>query len=148
MNLKFLSLIFFTLLLSSCALKPLKTEYDLQSSISEPILIDKLGKGKVLIYNGAGYLNKIDNTASVNIWINNKALGQLKVNQYAVLYLLPGRYEFKIQHVDVTKFENIQTVDIDFDTKIIRVKPTITSNKVTIEDDVPSNFHKYKNITR
>ncbi|MCO6176392.1 hypothetical protein NHF50_15185 [Flavobacterium sp. NRK F10] len=148
MNLKFLAIIITPILFSSCALKPIKSEYSLLSSSSEPTLLNELDNGKVLIYNGAGLLNKIDDTSDLNIWINNRALGHLKANEYAMIYLLPGKYEFKIQHKDIAKINNVQIIDIDFNTKIICVKPTITSNTVSIENNIPVNFNKYKNILK
>jgi hypothetical protein len=131
---------------SSCALKPIKSEYALLPTLSAPILLSELDTGKILIYNGANALNKIDDTSNLNIWINNRALGQLKANEYLMIYLMPGKYEFRMQHKDIAKFENTQTIEIDFNTKIICVKPTITSNKVIVENEIPTNFNEYKNV--
>lgn len=148
MNLKFLFIFIFSFFFSSCVLKPIKSEYTLLSNFSDTIFIDDLKNGKILIYNGAGFSKKMDNTSNVNIWINNRALGQLKAYEYAVINLLPGKYEFKLKHKDLADFNNTQIIDINFDTKIICIKPTIVSNKITIEDNLPLSFHKFKNIAR
>lgn len=91
MNSKFFLFITISLLFSSCVLKPIKSEYSLLRSLSEPVLLSELDNGKILIYNGANSLNKIDDTSTLNIWINNRVLGQLKANEYAIIYLLPGK---------------------------------------------------------
>ncbi|WP_430400843.1 hypothetical protein [Flavobacterium sp.] len=130
----------------SCGLKPLKSEYILQRSISDPVLIGEFDSGKILIYNGAEFNHKIDNSSTLNVWINNRALGQIKANEYVIIYLLPGKHEFKLIHNDIKKFESIHIVEVDNTTKIISVKPTIISNIVEIKDEIPDNFYMYKNV--
>ena len=56
-------------LITSCALKPITSEYNFITTDLEKV---ELGNGKILIYNGANILHKIDNTARLNIWIDNK----------------------------------------------------------------------------
>ena len=130
----------------SCGLKPLKSEYILQRSISDPVLIGEFDSGKILIYNGAGVNHKIDNSSTLNVWINNKALGQIKANEYVIIYLLPGKYEFRLIHNDIKKFESKHIVKVENSTKIISVKPTVISNKVEIKNEIPDNFYMYKNV--
>lgn len=35
-------------------------------------------------------------------------------------------------------------LEIDNNTKVIKIKPTITSNKLELTNDFPKNFEKYK----
>lgn len=134
------------LIFSACSsLKPINSEYNLIRTSTSPEVY-KYGNGKILIYNGAGLLNKIDDSSSLNIWINGKALTQLKSNEYAVFYLMPDTYQFKIQHIDVMNFESVHTINIDNKTSVINVCPTITSNKIDITNDIPLNFQWYKNV--
>jgi hypothetical protein len=130
----------------SCGLKPIKSEYSLLRSTSDPVLIGEFDSGKILIFNEVSLLHKIDNSTSLNIWINNRALGQIKANEYVIIYLLPGKYEFKLIHNDIKKFESKHIVEVVNNTKIISVKPTVISNKVVIKNEIPDNFYMYKNV--
>lgn len=132
--------------LSACSpLKPINSEYNLIRTGTSPEVY-KYGNGKILIYNGAGVLNKIDDTATLNIWVNGKALGQIRANEYVVLYLLPNTYEIRVQHKDTVNFESEHTIIINNETSVINIKPTISSNKVEITNEIPFNFKIYKNV--
>jgi hypothetical protein len=148
MKLNTLLFLFIASLFYSCDLKPIQTEFNLQRTFSVPVLIGELDNGKILIYNGAGFNNKIDNSSFLNVWINNKPLGQLMSNEFAVIYLLPGKYEFKLVHKDIKNFTSNHTLEITEDSKIICVRPTITSNKAEITNIIPDNFHLFRNIIR
>ncbi len=149
MKLKIFLLLFISsLLFSSCLLKPIQSEFSLQRTFSDPVIIGEFDNGKILIYNGAGFNHKIDNSSFINVWINNKPLGQLMSNEFAIIYLLPGKYEFKLVHKDIKNFTSTHIIEIDKDTKVICVKPTITSNKVEITNTIRNNFHLYRNIIR
>ncbi|WP_240514944.1 MULTISPECIES: hypothetical protein [unclassified Flavobacterium] len=134
---------FAILLLSSCALKAIPSEYTSVKDGFENVGLDKLGNGKVLIYNGADILHKMDNTARLNIWINNNSFGQLKANEYAIIDLREGHYNFKVQHLDMVNIRSDHKVEIDSKTKVIKIKPTITSNKLEILNELPQNFNNF-----
>lgn len=139
-------LILILILFSSCSsLKPINSEYNLIRTFSN-INLNEYGNGKILIYNGSTFFHKSDDTSNLNVWINGKALGQIRANEYALLYLLPGKYEFRIQHKDVANFENSQTVLIDNKTSVISIKPTITSNKIEITNQLPLGINNYRNV--
>ena len=76
--------ILFALMLisSSCALKPISSEHALLRMEKEDISSESLGKGKVLIYNDANILHTGDNTARLNIVLDDKNLGQLKAKDF------------------------------------------------------------------
>lgn len=148
MKLNIFLLIFFSAITISCSLKPIQSEYSLERTFSDPVIIGEFDNGKILIYNGAGFTHKMDNSSFINVWINNKPLGQLMSNEFAVIYLLPGKYEFKLVHKDIKNFTSTHTITIDKDTKVICVKPTITSNKAEITNIIPNNFHLFRNIIR
>ncbi|WP_339836925.1 hypothetical protein [uncultured Flavobacterium sp.] len=140
-------LILVTSILTSCSpLKSIKSEYKLIRTSSSGISANEVGNGKVLIFNGSGMNHKIDDTSRLNIWINGNALGQLNANEYAVLYLLPGTYNFILQHKDVGNFESTHIVEITKETIFIKVKPTITSNKIEIVTNMPEELRWYNNI--
>ncbi|MCJ7936005.1 MAG: hypothetical protein MUW56_20845 [Chryseobacterium sp.] len=127
--------------LSSCALKSIPSEY---STVSlDKVDTSTLGNGKVLIYNGAGFLHAVDNTARLNIWINDKSLGQIRPKEYLIIDLPKGKYQFKVLHIDMVNMRSTHPVEIDENTKVINIEPTITSNRLTITDVLPQNFDKY-----
>lgn len=140
---KLIALSVIILLVSSCALKAIPSEYTSVKNGFENVELDKLGNGKVLIYNGSDVSHKIDNTARLNIWINDKSLRQLKANEYVILDLKEGNYNFKVQHLDMVNMRSDHKVEIDSKTKAIKIKPTITSNKLEITNELPQNFNKF-----
>lgn len=141
---KFVILFSIVLLASSCALKPVTSEYNFVKIDLEDVNLDKLGNGNVLIYNGADILHKIDNTARLNIWIDNKALGQIRGREYVIINLKKGKHMFKALHIDVLKMRSTHDVEIDENTKVIKIKPNLTSNKLWITNELPKKFEKYK----
>lgn len=129
------------LTLSSCALKSIPSDY---STVKlETVDTSTLGNGKVLIYNGAGILHSIDNTARLNIWIDNKSLGQIRPKEYLIIDLAKGKYEFTALHIDMVNMRSKHQVEIDENTKVINIEPTITSNRLTVTNTLPNNFEKY-----
>ena len=126
-NIKLIALI--VIICNSCALKPIASEYDFVKVNTEDVTLNNLGNGKVLIYNGSDILHKIDNTARLNVLINGRALGQVRPREYVVMNFSSGSYSFKLQHIDLVNMRSEHTVEIDADTKVIRIEPTITSNK-------------------
>tara|TARA_R110002074_G_scaffold63042_4_gene151437 strand:+ start:1048 stop:1497 length:450 start_codon:yes stop_codon:yes gene_type:complete len=132
------------LLLTSCALKPIISEYNFIKTDLEKVELDKLGNGTILIYNGANILHKVDLTARLNIWIDDKALGQIKPSEYVIINLKNGEYQFKALHIDVVNMRSTHDVTIDNNTKVIKIKPNLTSNKLTITNELPKRFEKFK----
>lgn len=143
MGIYFVIVLSILFLMTSCALKAIPSSYNFVND-SEKVEINKLGNGKILIYNGATILHTIDNTARLNIWIDDKGLGQIRPGEYVVIDLTKGAYQFKILHLDMVNIRSNHNMEIDNTTTIIEVKPTITSNKVTIKNILPSNFEKFR----
>ena len=129
--------------ISSCALKAIPSEYN--NSRLTNIDNSTLGNGKILIYNGADILHGIDNTARLNIWIGDKSIGQIRIKEYTIIELEKGKYEFNVLHIDMVNMRSKHQIEIDENTKIIRIEPTITSNKLKITNTLPDNFAKYTN---
>ncbi|MER3317058.1 MAG: hypothetical protein RIB79_02080 [Allomuricauda sp.] len=144
---KFISIVVFTLILSSCALKPISSEHALLRMEKEDISLESLGSGKILIYNDANILHTGDNTARLNIILDDKNLGQLRAKDFVIVQLENGDHVFKIRHIDVVNMRSTHKVKITDTVKIIRVKPTITSNKLEITNELPNNWDKYGFMT-
>ena len=144
MNSKNLILFSAILLFTSCALRPIASEYTFIKNDLEKVNLDKLGNGTVLIYNGANILHKVDVTARLNIWIDNKPLGQLRPSEYVIINLKNGKHQFKVLHIDVVNMRSLHDVEIDEKIKVIKIKPNITSNKLTVTNELPKRFEKFK----
>jgi len=144
MKLKNIILFSIVLLLTSCALKPITSDYTFIKTDLEKVELDNLGNGTILIYNGADILHKIDNTARLNIWIDNKPLGQIRPSEYVIINLKNGKHQFKALHIDVVNMRSEHDVEIDEKTKVIKIKPNITSNRLTVTNELPEKFEKFK----
>lgn len=144
MKLKNIILFSLVLLLTSCALKPITSDYTFIKTDLEKVELDELGNGTILIYNGADILHKIDNTARLNIWIDNKPLGQIRPSEYVIINLENGKHKFKALHIDVVNMRSEHDVEIDEKTKVIKIKPNITSNRLTVTNELPEKFKKFK----
>lgn len=138
-----LGLLLLLVVVSSCALKAIPSEYS--ALRVENVDETQLGNGKILIYNGADILHGVDNTARLNVWIDDKPLGQVRKKEYTIIDLPVGNYGFKLLHIDMFNMRSEHTVMITKETKIIRIEPTITSNKLTVTNTFPNNFAKYTN---
>lgn len=136
-----LSLLACTLTLSSCALRTVPSDY---ASVKLDVIDNNtLGNGKVLIYNGAGILHKMDNTARLNIGLDGKSLGQIRPKEYVIVDLEKGKHEFTVLHIDMVNIRSKHQVEIDENTKVIKIEPTITSNKLTVTNILPEKFDQY-----
>ncbi|WP_299209353.1 hypothetical protein [uncultured Dokdonia sp.] len=143
MNYKYILLFAVTLLLTSCALKPITSEFTFIKTDLEKVELENLGNGTVLIYNGADILHKMDNTARLNIWIDNKPLGQIRPSEYVIINLNDGKYLFDVLHLDLVNMRSSHDVLIDGNTKVIKIKPNLTSNKLTVTNELPKRFEKF-----
>ena len=143
MNKKYLLLFLTFLVFTACALKPIISEFTFIKTNFEKVELAKLGNGTILIYNGADILHKIDKTARLNIWIDNKAVGQIKPTEYVIINLKEGKHQFKALHIDVVNMRSTHDVVIDKNTKVIKIKPNITSNRLKVTDKLPRKFEKY-----
>ena len=144
MKIKQIVILFTLFSLSSCALKAISSEYSFIKTDFEKVELEKLGDGNILIYNGANILHKIDNTARLNIWIDNKPLGQLRPSEYVIINLKDGKYHFRALHIDVVNMRSQHEVEINTETKVIKIKPNLTSNKLEVTNELPKKFDKFK----
>ena len=134
---------FIMLLFSSCALRPIPSEHNLVQMEKEKIDLESLGNGNVLIYNDANILHTGDNTSQLNIVLNNKNLGQLRAKDYVIVHLENGKHQFNLRHLDLVNMRSDHEVTATNELKVIRVKPTVTSNKLEVTNRLPDNWEKY-----
>lgn len=143
-KLKLTITLFTLILLNSCALKPITSQYNFVKTTIKNVRLNDLGNGNILIYNGSNILHKIDNTARLNIWLDNKPLGQIRPSEYVIINLKNGKHHFKVLHIDVVNMRSKHEIEINNDTKVIKIKPTITSNKLEVTNKLPKKFSKFK----
>ena len=137
-----------TFALNACSLKPISSQYDYQKNKATEVDLNTLGNGRILIYNGATSLYKIDNSSRLNMWLNKKPMGQFSHDEYVIIELEKGIYDFDLLHIDLFKFKSTHNVLIDESTKVIRIKPNLMSNKLTITNQLPSKFDKFNYVER
>lgn len=135
----FFSIVFF----SGCALSPIPVEVNLIKATNQEI-DNVVGSGTVLLFNDAGTLYTIDVTDRVNIWINGLAIGQLESEEYVIIKTNLGKVTFKVRHLDLAIMESSHVINIDKNTRYIRVAPTLISNVVQVMTTLPEDFKKYK----
>ncbi|KAB7530786.1 hypothetical protein F8C76_04615 [Flagellimonas olearia] len=143
-NIRIVIILLSIFLINSCALKPITSEYTFIKTDIENVELNDLGNGNILIYNGANILHKMDNTARLNIWLDQKPLGQIRPSEYVIINLKKGKHQFKVLHIDVVNMRSEHEIEVDDKTKIIKIKPTITSNKLELTNEFPKNFDKFK----
>lgn len=131
------------LFLTSCALKSIATEYE-TINIEKENITNNIGNGQIMIYSAADWTNRIDNTAKLNVWIDGKALGQLRPREYAIINMEKGEHKISLLHIDVFNMRSDHQFLIDENTKIIKVKPTITSNKAELTNEFPKKWEVYE----
>ncbi|WP_336702299.1 hypothetical protein [Chryseobacterium indologenes] len=85
----------------------------------------------------------MDNTARLNIALNDKSLGQIRPKEYVIVDLQKGKHEFTVLHIDMVNMRSKHPVEINENTKVIKIEPTITSNKLTVTNILPEKFDQY-----
>lgn len=131
------------ILFTSCGLRPIPSEHSLVQMDKQQTTLDVLGNGKILIYNDANILHTSDNTSRLNIIMDGKNLGQLRAKDYVIVHLKDGKHFFDLMHLDLVKMRSEHVVMVTDTVKVIRVKPTITSNKLEVTNQLPANWDKY-----
>lgn len=136
--------IFISCLLFSCAMKPIPSEHNLVMMDKEKVSLNELGNGTILIYNDANILHTADNTSQLNIQLDGKNLGQLRAKDFAIVKLENGGHVFNLRHLDLVNMRSEHKITVTDSLKVILVKPTITSNKLEIVNQLPVNWDKYR----
>ena len=139
------------LLLASCApgpfipvLEPIASEYDLIKTDLSSAQLDQLGNGDVLIYNNASSLLEMGNQDRFNIWINGKALGQLRANEYVIVNLEKGNHQLKVQRGDsLVALKSSHDFEVDSNTKVVGISPIFVTNRLIRKNELPTQFEKF-----
>ncbi len=125
-------------------MRPVSSEYTFIEKNTARDLTN-LGNGKVIIYNGDYYcpVMTCGITTKLNIWIDDKPLGQINYGEFVVINLENGNHDFEVLHLDVFKIRSKQSLEINNETRIIEIKPTAFSNSVKITNTLPNGFFGY-----
>jgi hypothetical protein len=54
-----------------------------------------------------------------------------------------GNHWFRLLHIDFFQFESVHPIEINEQTKIIEIAPTIASNTAKVTNYLPDNFHRF-----
>lgn len=124
---------------NSCSLNRVVTEQPYIYWPKPDISMDTLGNGIVLFHNSNyifDYFSALGPN-KVNIKMDGVHLGQIDYGEFFMLEIEPGEHEFELEHRDMFMFRSSHKLMIDNDTKVILVKPTVTSNKIEITNKLP-----------
>lgn len=139
-------LIVFLMILSGCAqfhrlepqyvLPPQSINYETQA-----------GKTKIVFFNNSNVLlYGIDMTDKIDITIDDKNVGSVRLAEYLVIDLFSGEYKMNLTHYDTTKFSNNYTLKVIGREMYIEIYNGPLSTNYKIVDKLPDNFQeRYKN---
>lgn len=133
---------------SSCSLKKIQTEIPYKRIEKSKINSDTLGNGRILFYNHGYYCPAMTCgwTTKLNIKMNGISLGQINYGEFFIVDIEKGEYEFHLTHKDAIKINTKQKLVIDENTKVIQVIPRPLSNKITITNQIPYEFHTFNQV--
>ncbi len=105
------------------------------------------GKTKVIFFNGSNFfLHGLDMTDKIDIVINNKNVGSIRLGEYVVIDLIPGKYQMKLTHYDIGTFSDEYTLEVIEGEMYIKVYNGLISTKFKIVEKLPERFQeRYRN---
>lgn len=89
-------------------------------------------------------MHKVDNKARSNVWLNGKSLGQIRPNEYIIVNLKDGDNHFKILHIDLVNMRSEHNIEVNNETKIIKINPTLGSYKLEVTNGFPKILKSFK----
>lgn len=141
MKVKYACFIVALLTLSGCAATPPAREIDLPNQVLSESLNDE-SKIKVIVYNDSNkLLYGIDNSGKINIHLNGKGVGQLKIGQYVVLAIEKGEHAFDLLHRDLVNFSSSHKINFTESPTYLKIFAKVTSNGAEIVEK-PENFEE------
>ncbi len=135
-------MMFITMLLNSCALKPILPTKNY--SPIENVSIENLGNGKILFYNYGYYCPTMTcgYTTKMNVKANEISLGQINYGEYLIVELDYGEYVFETVYKDVLKIKRTHKVTIDKDTKVIKLSINAFNEKLKVTNSLPAGINQ------
>ena len=135
-----------SIFLCSCGIHTIKPEYNMPDQNIQANL-DK-GKTRVIFFNDSNsILYGLDGSDKINIKLNDKAVGSLKIGDYVQIFLEQGAYDLYLAHWDLVTLESTYKINIGKDDVYIQVYSQTTSTAYQIVDELPENFsQKYEPI--
>jgi predicted small lipoprotein YifL len=100
---------------------------------------------RVVFFNNSNFLKYgMDGSGKINIYLNEKALGQLKIGQYVVVEMPPGEHRVDLLHKDIGNFSSIHTLQVKHNEQYVKIYAKLTSNGLEVVPK-PDNFeNRYK----
>ena len=114
-------------------------------SIDTPV---PAGLARVVFFNGPQGGTTIDGADKVNIIIDGRGLASLRKWQFVQVFLAPGTYEVKLEHLDIGTFGSGHLLDVEAGDNWVKAYSTLTSNRLERIDQQPDRFiEKYRLAT-
>lgn len=130
----------FTVLIGGCGVAPIRQEFNLpEQRVDAPL--ENTSQIKLVIYNDSNKLMySIDGSGKINISIDNKGAGQLRIGRFIVLALERGNHKIQLHHRDVFNFKSNHLININNPVNYLKIYSKISSNGAEIVDQKPDNF--------
>ena len=103
------------------------------------------GKTRIIIFNETEPSWKTNATAGMNFEINGKYATAISASHYLQLFLEPGDYLIKLEHIDILTFTDNFQLNVGNDPLYVKITRQAFSNKLDIVKELPLGFsNNYK----
>jgi len=101
------------------------------------------GNSRVVIFNNSNVLlYGPDLTDKIDILIDNKPLGSIRMHEYIMFDLMLGTHNLDLTHYDLFKFSNSYNLEINDNKMYIEVYNGLISTKFKLVHELPERFHE------
>lgn len=101
------------------------------------------GEIKLIIFNDSNsFWYGIDGTGRMNVTLDGRGVAQLKIGQYAQLFVSKGHHEIELVHRDIRHFGSHHSVQLNAPETFLRIRATLNANKVELVSVLPQDFEK------
>lgn len=95
----------------------------------------------VAFFNNANpVLYGLDNSAKLNIWVNDKSVGQLGLGEHIQVILPNGNHRVTLKHLDLFYFTSQHDLELTGEPTFVEVRPTVVSNHLKAYKNKPPAF--------
>lgn len=142
--LKSIGFLYIVMLLSACGATPPVREVMLPPQ-KLGVTSDDSSYGKLVLFNDSNRLMYgMDGSGKINIHLNGKGVGQLRIGEYVILDVAKGAHKLDLLHVDLMTFKSSHDLEIAKDEEYVKIYAKMTSNGVEIVEK-PVDFEaKFK----
>jgi len=144
MKCKLINLIGSLFILTGCTATTPEREVQLPSqSLIQPLNNDK--QAKLIVFNDSNKLMYgLDNSGKINIHLNGKGVGQLKIGEYVILSVEKGNNTIDLLHKDIVNFSSSHQIIVSESPTHLKIYAKVTSNGAEIVQKPNSFESKFK----